>query len=235
MFLIPMAGRSSRFYNAGYSVPKYRLMLAGGSVFDQAVGSFAAYFETDFFRFVVRADDGAADFVPDAARRLGIRDFDLLVLERETAGQAETVSLGLAGLSAQEPVYIFNIDTFRPGFRKACQGCDGYLEVFEAPGDHWSFVEPGPDGRVLRTTEKDRISNLCSDGLYYFRTPALFEDAYIQARESGASVKGEYFVAPLYNHLIGAGRDVRYTVVPRQEVILCGTPAEYQAIGGQHP
>ncbi|HGG7172902.1 TPA: capsular biosynthesis protein, partial [Escherichia coli] len=33
MFVITMAGLSSRFFNAGYTVPKYQLPLHGQTVF----------------------------------------------------------------------------------------------------------------------------------------------------------------------------------------------------------
>ena len=54
MFVIPMVGKSSRFFEAGFSVPKYALPIGGKSVFECAVRSFEKYFKTDNFLFVVR-------------------------------------------------------------------------------------------------------------------------------------------------------------------------------------
>ena len=45
VIVIPMAGESRRFSEAGYISPKYELPLAGKSVFRHAVGSFEHYFE----------------------------------------------------------------------------------------------------------------------------------------------------------------------------------------------
>ena len=42
--IIPMAGESSRFFNAGYTVPKYMLPLGSETVFDKAIKSFKDYF-----------------------------------------------------------------------------------------------------------------------------------------------------------------------------------------------
>ena len=39
--IIPMAGESSRFFNAGYTVPKYMLPLGSETVFDKAIKSLA--------------------------------------------------------------------------------------------------------------------------------------------------------------------------------------------------
>lgn len=232
MIVIPMLGLSSRFFSAGYTRPKYQLDLHGRSVFAHAVCSFERYFASERFVFLVRGDHDGPRFVAAELARLGIRDSAVQVFDHDTSGQAETVYLGLRDEPAEAPLFIFNIDTFRPGYRKPdfIAGCDGYLEVFEAPGEHWSFVDPGADGRVLRTTEKERISSLCSDGLYYFRSRELFDQAFVEARERGLKVRGEYYVAPLYNLLIGRGADIRYQQVPRSAVVLCGTPEEYRAL-----
>lgn len=232
MIVIPMVGKSSRFFQAGYTRPKYELMVGGRSVFAHAVASFEAYFGSEFFLFLVRGDYGAEAFVRQELVSLGVRHFELVVFEQETAGQADTVYQGLQRMqSAQHggALTIFNIDTFRPGFTMPALDCDGYLEVFEGEGEHWSFVRPGADGTVLETTEKVRISNLCSDGLYYFRDRSLFEDAFRHAANNGLRVRAEFYIAPLYNYLIAAGRDIRYVTVDAGQIVFCGTPGEYLA------
>lgn len=224
-----MVGKSSRFFQAGYDRPKYELMLDGRSVFAHAVASFSAYFDSEHFLFLVRADYGAEDFVRKELLSLGVRNFQLVVFEGETAGQADTVYQGLQQVTGGGSLLIFNIDTFRPGYRMPALECDGYLEVFEGEGEHWSFVRPGTDGRVLETTEKVRISNLCSDGLYYFRDRSLFEAAFRHAVSNGLRVRAEFYIAPLYNFLIAAGHDIRYVTVAANDIIFCGTPDEYRS------
>ena len=46
---------------------------------------------------------------------------------------------------------------------------------------------------------------------------------------------GELYVAPLYNDLIERGLDVRFSVIPREEVVFCGVPAEYDAVRAAAP
>ena len=230
MIVIPMVGKSSRFFQAGYTRPKYELMVDGRSVFAHAVLSFSAYFETETFLFLVRSDHGAEAFVRSELAGLGVRHVELVVFKQDTEGQADTVYQGLQRVAQGGPLTIFNIDTFRPGFAMPALDCDGYLEVFEGEGEHWSFVRPGRDGRVLETTEKVRISNLCSDGLYHFRDRSLFEEAFRHAASNGLRVRSEFYIAPLYNYLIAAGRDIRYVTVPLAAIVFCGTPDEYAAV-----
>ena len=233
-----MAGLSRRFAEAGYTRPKYMLEAHGRTLFDQAVLSFAAYFVNLPFLFVARDVAGTADFVRARCTALGIADARVVTLDAPTRGQAETVALGLdaAGVGGQEPLTIFNIDTFRPGFAFPGfeQPVDGFLETFVGEGDNWSFVRPATKGgdRAAETSEKRPISRFCCTGLYHFARASLFSEAYgtAAALPDDRLEAGELYVAPLYNALIGAGRDIRFSVVPRGEVIFCGVPAEYDAL-----
>jgi len=235
MFIIPMVGKSSRFFKEGYSEPKYKLLINGISVFEHSVRSFERYFSSDKFLFLVRSDYESSDFVEQKAKEMGILNFAIVEFSEETEGQADTVYKGLARAesfaTSNEPLYIFNIDTFRPNFEKSSKSVDdGYLEVFHGEGTHWSFALPGQNGQVLKTTEKDRISNLCSNGLYYFKSSAIFNKAFENSVLKGLKAKGEFYIAPLYNFLIENGLKVSYELVPASKIIFCGTPAEYQSI-----
>ena len=150
MICLPMAGLSSRFFKAGYTAPKYMLDLKGQTVFAHALRSFEAYFTQQPMLIICRADFDTPTFVRAECEKAGLPAdrLDLVVLEHETAGQAETVAKGLeaAGVDPAQALTIFNIDTFRPGFRYPTAfdpaRVDGYLEVFEGEGDHWSFAAP---------------------------------------------------------------------------------------------
>ncbi|MBS0254024.1 MAG: NTP transferase domain-containing protein [Proteobacteria bacterium] len=238
MIVIPMAGASRRFAEAGYGPPKYMLPLAGRPLFDWAVLSFAGSFAHDSFLFILRDVAGTRDFVAARARALGLARWAIAELDGPTAGQAETVELGLvqAGVAGTEPLAIFNIDTIRPGLDPApIPGTDGWLEVFSAPGDNWSFIEPDPADpqRVIRCTEKQRISDHCCTGLYQFASAALFAEAL--AAERAAPSSHELFVAPLYNHLIARGARIGWREAPADRVILSGVPAEYEALLAELP
>lgn len=233
MFVFPMLGRSSRFFNAGYTVPKYKLPLGkeGQIVFDHVLGSFRRYFDTDLFVLLCRADTNDRAFLTERMRALGVRRFEVIEHEGETSGQAESVELSLARASKEEELFIFNIDTVLYNFKKdpARGEVAGYLEVFRGEGTHWSFVESSPHhpGHAARVVEKERISDLCSNGLYYFATVLTFANALNAYRQKHEGVSGELYVAPLYNELIERGLSVSYKLVPSEEIGFCGVPDEY--------
>jgi hypothetical protein len=234
-----MAGQSRRFREAGFAVPKYELPVGDRPAFDYAVLGFRSLFASDTFHFICRDDLHAAPFVEQRLAAIGVRDATIYSLPTTTTGQAHTVLLGInhLGLADNASLTIFNIDTFRPAFDmpndQTIASADGYLETFLGSGDHWSFVEPVAPGssRARRVTEKVRNSPYCSTGLYHFRRAADFRFAY--ERDALRPSVAERYVAPLYQHLIDRGQDIRFTLVPADAVFFCGTPLEYQALLGQ--
>ena len=52
MIIIPMAGLSSRFKDAGYVKPKYMLEAHGKTLFSHSLYSFKNYFDSESFLFV---------------------------------------------------------------------------------------------------------------------------------------------------------------------------------------
>ncbi|HBL5393555.1 TPA: glycosyltransferase family 2 protein [Enterobacter hormaechei] len=240
MIVIPMAGLSSRFLNAGYKKPKYMLEAHGKTLFSHSVESFSSYFECEKFLFIIRDVYNTDIFVEHQAKQLGILDFEIVTLTEETRGQAETVALGLeklrdkSNLNDDCSITIFNIDTFRPNFKYPDLTIlgDGYLEVFIGSGDNWSFAKPKIEGStiVIKTAEKNPISDLCCTGLYYFKSLAQYLDAYYDYFNKPESdwEKGELYVAPLYNNLISKSKEVHYNLISRESVVFCGIPEEYE-------
>ncbi|WP_318478309.1 glycosyltransferase family 2 protein [Photobacterium leiognathi] len=235
MIVIPMAGLSSRFFKAGFNKPKYMLDAHGISLFDHAVKSFEKYFNNEKFLFIVRDVYQTPEFVKKRVDALGIKNSEIIIIDKETRGQAETVFLGLdlSECNENETLTIFNIDTFRPNFifPEKNKIDDGYLEVFKGTGDNWSFVKPENcnSKKVIETTEKKPISDLCCTGLYYFSSISLFKEAYEEyvSLPEECWEKGELYVAPLYNYLIKKGKEITYNEISLNDVIFCGVPDEY--------
>jgi NDP-sugar pyrophosphorylase family protein len=233
MIIIPMAGLSRRFSEAGYDKPKFMLKLKGLSLFTHSLLSFKDYFKTEKFLFVARNISGFNDFISKEVTELGIDNFEIILLDFETTGQAETVFEGIkrCKISPGESITIFNIDTFRPNFKFPAEIIsDGYLEVFKGFGQNWSYVkfDPKQTSRVIETAEKNPISDLCCTGLYFFKYHEDFLEAFLHHKENSILVKGELYVAPLYNFLINKGKFITYNLIHEDDVIFCGIPSEYE-------
>lgn len=234
IIIFPMAGLSSRFSKAGYTKPKYMLDLNGKSVFLEAVLSFKRYFNEFKILFIYRNIQNTRTFIQEECKKLGLNLYESLELEKETDGQAHTVMLGLlkAKIDDEESLLIFNIDTFRPNFSlpSNLESFDGYLEVFEGEGEQWSFVLADEKGKVIKTAEKQRISNLCSSGLYYFKKAGDFKEVFLELQSKNQRIKNEFYIAPMYNTLIQKGAFITYVKIDLNEIIFCGTPLEYEIL-----
>ena len=242
MIVFPMAGQSKRFFDAGYTQPKFMLEAHGRTIFESVLLGFTQYFDKQRFIFVALNEPQIIEFIRDKCALIGLqkKQYEIIVLESRTEGQAQTVAEGLskAKTTSDQELIIFNIDTIRPGFRlpppNFLARAEGYLEVFTQTGNNWSFVLPSryrDDLSIERVTEKVRISDLCSTGLYYFKHASLFIDAYRSTSDSPLSnlEGGERYIAPLYNILISEGRKILYHKIPASAIIPCGTPEEFAA------
>lgn len=248
MIVFPMLGRSKRFSDAGYVVPKYMLEICERSILAHIVDGFVRLDTDDDFVFVHPDDAFVVNFIKRETARAGLAAdrLRLVAIGEMTAGQADTVLRAIDALETPDetPVWIFNIDTIRlpaplPS-PELLENVDGYLELFESDGDHWSFARPAdPDGfrkagfgAAVEVVEKRRISDFCSDGLYYFRNAGLFK-AYAQAALEAPGDETEAFVAPLFQRMLDDGLAVACGLVAADTLHFAGTPAEFAALAGQ--
>lgn len=241
--IIPMAGESSRFFNAGYTVPKYMLPLGNETVFDKSVKTFQKYFDNAFFIFVVRNDKyNSFEFVHDHAKLLGIKMFDVQILKETTRGQAETVYKAIINHKIRmsyDELVIFNIDTIRHNLSIPIGNFSSYFDAFydeDADENKWSFcvVSASYKDCIMMTAEKNKISNWCSTGLYIFGSVRLFANAYEEAYGEDSY---NFYIAPLYNFLIPKGLDgiptksSNYLLeCPIEDIEFSGVPDEYEAL-----
>lgn len=231
MFLIPMMGKSSRFYQAGYNQPKYMLPLPGSNLFNETVKSFKSYFSSDLFVFTIPDKEDECNWILKQINFLGIDNFEIIKLKDQTNGQADTIFQTLDKISPfDEELNIFNIDTILTNFKKELlDSFDGYLEVFEGNGDHWSFADIDKEGVVLKTAEKKRISSYCSNGFYNFKSSEIFIEGFLKQEEFNKKNKtGEIYIAPIYNFLINHNYRFKVKKIFLNEIIFSGTPFEYE-------
>lgn len=227
--VITMAGLGSRFRKAGYTVPKYQIEVKGHTLFYWSMLSLSECESRDYV-FIVRKEDDASAFIQQECEKLGIRG-KIVELDHLTSGQAETAMLAEPYWNAEEPLLIYNIDTYvEPGYirEKDFRG-DGFIPCFAGEGDHWSFVRLDEQGKAVEVREKKRISEHCTIGAYYFATAELYRHLYEEyyLRIDAELDAGERYVAPLYNHLIGSRQgEVYISTIPAQRIHVLGTPEE---------
>jgi len=232
--VITMAGKGSRFLDAGFTQPKYEIAARGRSLFDWAIASLHNFLSCEVrLVFVCLAENRSVDYVKARCNALGLTGANLVELEQLTDGQATSAYLSRQLWKRDAPLLIYNIDTYvDPAFLRPQDirpGSDGWIPCVKVPGNHWSFVKPDETDWVVEVAEKNRISDYASIGLYWFAHAWEYVGAYEEFFSDPANlVRGERYIAPLYMHLVRAGRRVSYSSLPPESLHALGTPEELQ-------
>lgn len=232
--VITMGGLGSRFRKAGYTVPKYMIEAKGKTLFEWSMISLDGYKkDVNQYIFIAMKEEGIdmEGFIKEKCQELEIDNYHLILLDYLTDGQATTATLAEKYWNKEHALLIYNIDTYvEPGQMNSeeLKG-DGFIPCFKAEGDHWSFVRLDEQERVVEIKEKQRISDHCTLGAYYFKTCGLYKKLYDEYySEEKNLIKGEKYVAPLYDYLLSKGGEIYISDIAPERVHVLGTPEELQ-------
>ena len=238
---ITMAGMGSRFRAAGFDCPKYEITVGGHPLFDWSMFGLLGYRDAGWrFSFATRTQDNAEPFVRQRCAALGITVDAIVALPELTDGQATTALCLAERVAPKDPFAVFNIDTFvAPGTMGPDHippHCAGWVPCFPGKGDGWSFALADASGRIAELREKQRISDDATTGFYYFASADLFRSYYNSFFAEGQGTeKGERYIAPMYNGLIGDDLPVMLSRLPLDSVGMLGTPEQVAAFSQDPP
>jgi NDP-sugar pyrophosphorylase family protein len=219
--VVPMAGRGSRFANAGYTTPKPLLPLAGQPMVEWIIDNIRPQ-RPHRFIFLCLADHlRQYPEVPEALKNI-CPDCAIVPVEAVTEGAASTVLLARQLIDSDAPLMIANSDQYvsldindylAVADRAAA---DGLIMTFWSDHPKWSYCRLGPDGKVMEVVEKQVVSNDATVGIYNFRKGRDFVRAADRMIERDLRVNGEFYVAPVYNQLIEEGQSIVVAATGRE-------------------
>lgn len=235
--IITMAGLGSRFRKAGYNCPKYMIEAKGKTLFEWSMDSLLDYnTHADKYVFVVRKEDESEDFIREQCKKYGIQNIDVVGIDYLTDGQATTCMLAIPYCKPNNAIMVYNIDTYVEPYEMKYEDIsgDGHIPCFHAAGEHWSFVKLDDNGRAVEVREKQRISDNCTLGAYYFSSANLYKKLYDEYYSDESHMeKNEKYIAPLYNFMIQKGMPVTISIVDANKVHVLGTPEELEQFKSQ--
>ena len=227
MQIIPIAGKGNRFKENGYLISKYLLLIKNKPIIEHILSFFNPSKET---LIILNKAAGHKSQMLNILNNLKFKNYDVVEVG-DTDGQLSTVMQGFLiskFASYNGCVWIFNGDTIRtkhmPYELFNNKNNDAFIEVFKENGEHWSFVDKLGD--VSMVVEKERISDLCSTGLYGFRD--ISDLKYYYKNGLVMKSKGELYVSSLYNNFLDDKKSVWSFLTSRKAFHLCGTPVEYE-------
>ncbi len=225
--VIPMAGRGSRFAAIGIETPKPLIDVRGQPMYAWATKSLPLELADRLIFICLQEHLEHRALADDIRGRYTQFQPEIIPLHEVTEGQACTVLKAAAWVDNDEPLLIYNADTYcRTALVKRLPSLSphvaGLIGVFQASGDKWSFARADAQGRVLEVAEKRRISDWASTGLYYFRRGKDFVEHARRMIADDERIGREFYVAPVYNRLIAAGMEIQIDIA--EDVWALGTP-----------
>ncbi len=230
-FIIPMAGKGQRFWDAGYTQPKMLIETKGKTLLEWSVDSLPLELCTNLV-FILLEEHKQYDIENLVMLKYSVHNPKFVYLSEVTRGQAETVLLSKSSWDMGVALLIYNIDTaftskgLLDNLLK--KNVDGILGAFidETESIKYSYARVNERGRVVEVVEKDKISNNALTGLYHFSNPQDFISIVERNIVENNLVKGEFYVAPIYNQLLSEGKHFILDLCDSIDIL--GTPEEFK-------
>lgn len=217
--VMPMAGRGSRFSDAGFKLPKPLIPLFDRPLFWWACESLRRRVPLQEMIFVV-LEEHSDDFNLDKIILSYYPEAVIVEIADVTAGAAESAMIGVRHLTSDGPVAINDCDhAFEAGDLapllgqlggKKNGGLHGALMCFSSHDPAYSYaeLETSSDGRerVIRTVEKKPVSAHAIGGCYFLASSDELNAVYLDY--SRYCPYDELFMSGIFNLLIQRDRQV---------------------------
>lgn len=207
--VVPMAGRGSRFADAGYELPKPLLPIHGVPMIEVVVANLRPS-EPHRFVFICRREH-LADYGFEAGLRQAAPGCSIVPIDDVTEGAACTVLLAEHEIDHDDVLVIANSDQWVDHTMDEHlallreEQLDGLIMTMTADDPKWSFVELDEARHVTNVVEKEVVSDEATVGIYTFSRGGDYVRAAKAMIAADKRVNGEFYVAPAYNELISEG------------------------------
>jgi len=202
-----MAGRGSRFADAGFIDPKPLIKFGGKPMIQWVIENIRPRCPHRFIFLCLaehltkypRLRTEMESLCPGCV---------IIPIDQVTEGAACTVLLARKYIDNADPLMIANSDQYvELKIDEYLQTLDdqhatGLIMTFWADHPKWSYCRMRPDGTVSEVVEKQVISNEATVGIYNFAHGHDYVVAADAMIARNLRVNGEFYVAPTYNLLI---------------------------------
>lgn len=210
--VIPMAGRGSRFADAGYKMPKPLIDIYGYPMIEYVTKNITPKCEHRFIYICQK----------EHLEKFGLREelermapgCEIITIEYITEGAACTVLLSEKYINNDDPLMIANsdqfVDTDINDYIATMGDADGLIMTMSSNHPKWSYIKYDDKGWVTLVREKEVISDQATVGIYNYAHGSDFVKYNHRMIDKNIKVNNEFYVAPAYNEMIEAGMHITY-------------------------
>lgn len=210
--VLPMAGKGSRFVNAGYVIPKPLIEIHGVPMIKIVVDNLTPKREHRFIFIVQKAHFDAYDL--DSKLHSYAKNVEIIAVDSVTQGQACSVLLARnlfdtdeSLMTANSDQYIdFDINDYLDDMDQ--RQLDGLIMSMHSCDPKWSYAKINEKEFVVETAEKRVISDNATVGIFNFRKGSDFVRGAERMIAENLRVADEFYTCPVYNYLIEEGKEI---------------------------
>lgn len=206
-----MAGRGSRFADAGYKDPKPLIEVHGKPMIQVVVENLKPHMPHRFI-FICQKKH-ILEYGLEQKLRSYADNVEIVGIDGITEGQVCTVLKARDLIDSDDPLMTANSDQYIDFDINAyighmtSQNLDGLIMTMKAHDPKWSYAKC-EGGYVVETAEKRVISDDATVGIFNFRRGHDLVRAADSMIADNIRVNGEFYTCPCYNYLIRDGYKV---------------------------
>lgn len=204
--VVPLAGSSELFLNAGYVYPKPLIEVNGTLMIQWVIEKTANIEEPYQLIFIIKEED-AQKFHLDNTLKLLSPGCEVIQLKRSTKGGLCSVLMAIDKIDNEDSLLIVNGDQIiEEDFSNISKfweqnNADAGVVTFKSVHPRWSYARI-EEGQVLQTAEKNPISSHAIAGYYYFRSASAFFEGAFQTIKNNVQLEGNFYISPVMNEYV---------------------------------
>lgn len=224
--LIPMAGKGSRFSEAGYTFPKPLIEINQKPMIQVVVENLGL--KANYIFLVLK----------EHYEKFNLKYFlnnisegcKIIVVDEVTEGAACTSLLAKEHINNDDMLVIANSDQYihwNPSetmYSFINNEDDGGILCFNSTHPKWSYAKINNQGYVEEVAEKKVISDLATVGIYYWRKGRDYVKYAEQMIEKDIRVNNEFYICPVFNEAIKDNKKISTKII--NEMYGLGTPED---------
>lgn len=226
--VIPMAGAGSRFKVAGYRLPKPFIDVNGKMMIERVLDCVQI---SDATYTLIIQKQFKVDYIEKLEHISKNYCVNFITVEGLTQGACCTALASHPIINNERPVIFVDSDNFFSNqiFKKFIEDSkkrklDGSLLTFNTNEECFSFAQTNSLGYVVKTAEKEAISNHAIAGVYLFSKGSNFVSCAIETIIYGDKSKNEYYMSNVYNWAIKHCLKIGIFDIEKTDWFCVGTP-----------